>query len=278
MCGSYASQVDDGGTLAGDEIEAIALTMGLRKWEPLAEKLVEVGLWERDGERFQFHNWEFYREGGLAELKRSKEANRARQKAFRDRQKAAQDAVAAGVTAGVTEIAPVTEHNVTRNVTGNAPLCNDSNALPDPTRPDPIQPKKKHKALSAGADVVRVFEAWREANSPKAVLDGKRRAVIERRLADGHSVETLCRAARGVRRSAWNMGENPDGRKHNGCDLVFRDADHIERFAALEEAHERRVGSQPRPLDVPEETPELAAARRAGLEALQGLVEIRRTS
>ena len=130
MCGSYVSQIDEDGTLAPDEIQAIALTMGMKRWAVAVEKLVAVGLWERDGARYRFHHWDHYREGGEAELKRAKEANKARQKAFRDRQKAAADALGSGV---------VTDTSVIRNVTDNGPTRNESNALPDPTRPDPTK-------------------------------------------------------------------------------------------------------------------------------------------
>lgn len=83
VCGSYASsQVATGdGFLASDEVESIAASIGCRKkWEPLARKLVEVGLWEAADGGYFFHDWAHYRDGGDAELARRRENDRKRKK------------------------------------------------------------------------------------------------------------------------------------------------------------------------------------------------------
>lgn len=86
MCGSYASsQASDGcGILEPDEVEAIALTLGLKAWKRAAEKLVSVGLWHYEGRGYVFHDWDHYREGnGEAVLERRREKDAARKRALR---------------------------------------------------------------------------------------------------------------------------------------------------------------------------------------------------
>lgn len=74
-----------------------------------------------------------------------------------------------------------------------------------------------------------VFEHWKRAtNKPRAVLDNKRRDLIERRLAEGHLPEDLKAAIDGYARSAWHRGENDRKRPFLGLDLMLRDAAHIE--------------------------------------------------
>lgn len=82
VCGSYASsQVATGdGFLASDEVESIAASIGCRRWEALAQKLVDVGLWEAADGGFFFHDWAHYREGGDAELERRRENDRKRKR------------------------------------------------------------------------------------------------------------------------------------------------------------------------------------------------------
>lgn len=96
---------------------------------------------------------------------------------------------------------------------------------------------KRGKAL----DVTRVWEAYVEAwqahhtgqgGSPP-VLDAKRKKLIQDRLA-AFSADDLIAAARGVWRSSWNVSE-----KRTQADIVFRDAEHVERFRDLEHAAAR---------------------------------------
>jgi uncharacterized phage protein (TIGR02220 family) len=74
-----------------------------------------------------------------------------------------------------------------------------------------------------------VFEHWRKAvGKAKSVLDAKRRDLIDRRLAEGNSVEDLKAAIDGYARSPWHNGENDRHRKFLGLELMLRDAAHIE--------------------------------------------------
>ncbi|WP_454677479.1 hypothetical protein [Achromobacter marplatensis] len=69
-------------------------------------------------------------------------------------------------------------------------------------------------------------------NSPRSVLDEKRRKVIRRALKEGHSADDLRRAIRGCSKTPHNMGQNDRREKYNGIDLILRSADQIDRFIA----------------------------------------------
>lgn len=90
-----------------------------------------------------------------------------------------------------------------------------------------------------------IFDAWRQATGhQRAAFTAKRRRLLELRFAERinggppeesarEAAADLLAAAVGVARSAWNMGDNPDRVRYDSFELVFRDAGHVERFAAL---------------------------------------------
>lgn len=81
--------------------------------------------------------------------------------------------------------------------------------------------------------VVIVFDFWKTTmNSPRSVLDKTRKRRIEGALKN-FSIDDLKKAITGCRDSPWNMGENPQRTKYNGVDVIFRDAENIERFMSL---------------------------------------------
>jgi hypothetical protein len=90
--------------------------------------------------------------------------------------------------------------------------------------------KKKNKSWSK-PDVVRVFTYWQSVlDHPKAILTTGRETIIRARLKDGYSVESLEQAIDGCKRSAWHMGENPEGKVYDGLDLIFRSGEYVEKF------------------------------------------------
>lgn len=135
VAGSYASsQVsDESGLLAADEVEALALTMGIRQWKRVADKLVTVGLWEatvdeQGGPAYAFHDWEDYRPGGEAELQRRRDRDAERKrKAYQARK--LPDASA--------ETPPVSsEISAEKSKEKRERRSENSPHLPDPSRPD----------------------------------------------------------------------------------------------------------------------------------------------
>ncbi|CAL7964446.1 conserved hypothetical protein [Gammaproteobacteria bacterium] len=76
-----------------------------------------------------------------------------------------------------------------------------------------------------------IFEHWkRTMNYPEAKLDNDRRGWIFRALKN-HTIEKLCEAITGCSRTPRNMGDNDRGECYNGLHVIFKDEDHIERFA-----------------------------------------------
>ncbi|QKQ48508.1 hypothetical protein [Achromobacter denitrificans] len=131
----------------------------------------------------------------------------------------------------------------------SVPLAESSTA-PSPS-PSPSPSPKDQTPLSADADrgapadvqespaapkpdpVQEVFAYWQEVmNSPRSVLDDKRRKVIRGALKAGHSADDLRRAIRGCSKTPHNMGQNDRREKYNGIELILRSADQIDRFIA----------------------------------------------
>lgn len=136
------------------------------------------------------------------------------------------------------------------------------------------------KTSAKADDIQAVFAAWVAArrdhhpagSTPK--LDVGRRKAIADRLREGHDVPTLVRAVEGIWRSAWHRGENDRRQSYTDLTLALRDAEHVERFAAVADsqtdlrARPRQVvelfGESARPPE-PEPTPEARAETSAAL-------------
>ena len=81
-CGSYTSSFESpDGALADDEVAGRAALLGVKRWRSLADRLVDVGLWDRTATGFKFHNWQDYLPGAEAELARRKASDRERKRA-----------------------------------------------------------------------------------------------------------------------------------------------------------------------------------------------------
>lgn len=84
--------------------------------------------------------------------------------------------------------------------------------------------------------MVAVFEHWKKIMSKRSdvLLDEQRKRVIKRALSKfGYDEAQLKKAIEGCANSAWYMGENPDGMKHNSLHVIFRNADQIEKFIEM---------------------------------------------
>jgi hypothetical protein len=86
-------------------------------------------------------------------------------------------------------------------------------------------------------ETAELFEHWRRVMShPKARLDRKRLARCEWALKH-YGLETAKLAIEGCARSDWHMGRDPrsSGRRFDDLGLIFRDAEHVERFLGMPE-------------------------------------------
>ena len=101
--------------------------------------------------------------------------------------------------------------------------------------------------------VEQVFEYWQtEWGHPKAVLDRKRRRLIEARLKD-FTVEQLRDAIAGYKHSPWHTGTDPKGKGvvYDGLQTLLQDSAHVETGLRLF-AHPPRPPPQDEKLSVVE--------------------------
>lgn len=83
---------------------------------------------------------------------------------------------------------------------------------------------------------MRVFDEWvrwcKSSRGPRPALNEERIVTIGAAIAD-YGVETCVNAVVGCSYSDWHMGQNPQGKKYNDIELIFRNAQNIERFAGM---------------------------------------------
>lgn len=129
----------------------------------------------------------------------------------------------------VSGLSPSTEHR--------APSTEETKTLVD------------QEAGRPPGDVLQVFEHWRTVMAtPKSILDKKRRAAVQARLAEGRTVEDLKAAIDGCAKTPHNMGVNDRGEKFNDLELICRNGPNVERFMRNAQAPPR-PGAAPAPLE-----------------------------
>lgn len=81
-----------------------------------------------------------------------------------------------------------------------------------------------------------VFDHWvatmKSKSAVRCVFSDKRRRLISRRL-DEYDLATCLAAIDGCAASDFHMGQNSRNRAYNSIELIFRDAEHVERFAEI---------------------------------------------
>ena len=102
---------------------------------------------------------------------------------------------------------------------------------PKQTRPRISTKQRNAKAKEISDEAVKiVWDYWvKTMGSTRAVLDHERKVKIAASIHD-YGIEASCQAIDGCASSPFHMGDNPQQKKYNGIDLIFRDADKIEGF------------------------------------------------
>lgn len=121
--------------------------------------------------------------------------------------------------------------------------------------------KDKDKA-SFLSDARTVFEHWQERlGHPDAKFSDDRKQKIVARLREGFTVERLCQAIDGCAATPYNMGENPQGKRYDSIDLIFRNAGKVDEFAerTSDRAGERRPDVNARRARIEKAKAQLAA-------------------
>ena len=89
------------------------------------------------------------------------------------------------------------------------------------------------------ADIQRVFDHWvttmRSNKSSRTKLDEKRKLFIGAAVHD-YGVDDCLKAITGCSMSPFHMGANRNKKRYDSLELIFRDADHIEKFCDIAEA------------------------------------------
>jgi uncharacterized phage protein (TIGR02220 family) len=81
-----------------------------------------------------------------------------------------------------------------------------------------------------------VFEYWSQImNHSKAIMDSKRRRVIDARLKEGYSVEQLKQAIDGCKASSFHQGQNDRQQIYDDIELICRSASNVDKFIQISE-------------------------------------------
>lgn len=101
--------------------------------------------------------------------------------------------------------------------------------------------QRNEKAKSISDEAIKiVWDHWvKVMGSNRAVLDHDRKVKIAASIHD-YGIEASCLAIDGCASSPFHMGNNPQQKKYNGIDLIFRDADKIEGFIQRTEKRDAR--------------------------------------
>jgi hypothetical protein len=117
--------------------------------------------------------------------------------------------------------APSIEQSMVQDASALLAKCSSEESRGDKRRVEKIPPTPQGGAIT-------VFEHWQKVfGHPKAILDGKRRRLIETQLQQ-FSTEDLCTSIDGYRVSPFHQGQNKDGKVYDGLELILRDAQHVE--------------------------------------------------
>ena len=228
--------------------------------EELAERLVKAGLWELVKGGWQIHDYADYQREAMKDARderRKWEAERkAKQRAAKrpgnppTEKQAPPEECPGGTGVGQYRGTGVGHVDGTPVGQGLGQAQETSVSLSHPSRPDPSRPVPEietdkvesapetadgsaadaaREEASTAAKVREVFGHWQKVfEHPRARLDGKREALIRRRLRE-YDAATLCRVIDGYARDPFTLGENDRATKYDDIELLLRDAKHVEK-------------------------------------------------
>ncbi len=120
----------------------------------------------------------------------------------------------------------------------------ETETVTDIREPEP-EPVIREALRARREQVATVFDHWRSTmNHPKAVLDDKRRKMIETRIKDGYSLADLMDAITGCSLSPFHMGQNDQGARYDGLELILRAVSQVDKFIAIHRKPPRALGRQ----------------------------------
>lgn len=126
-------------------------------------------------------------------------------------------------------------------------ILSDSNALAECKQVDSTEREREESRERAEKreNTMLVFNSWRDIlNHKKSKLDAKRKKEINEALSLGYSPQDLQQAIIGCSMSEYHMGKNDRGQKYDSINLIFRNADLIDKFIGIAERGGAKVGKQ----------------------------------
>lgn len=96
--------------------------------------------------------------------------------------------------------------------------------------------RAKKAAMISDAAVIEVWEYWtsvmRAGSKRKPVLDATRRQILGAAIHD-YEVQGCKDAIDGCALSEFHMGRNKMNKRYDSVELIFRDAEHVEKFQEI---------------------------------------------
>lgn len=92
-----------------------------------------------------------------------------------------------------------------------------------------LNPKNHRRASSTWPTIWSAYTARHPATKPTE----KRRRLLAAREREGYDEQTLLAAIEGNHADPWCSGDNPGGKTYHSFELIFRDAAHVEQYAAI---------------------------------------------
>lgn len=88
-------------------------------------------------------------------------------------------------------------------------------------------------SAKANNSVFEIFSYWKEVmkKTNQAKLTKERDKLIKARLDEGYTVDQIKMAIYGCSVTPHNMGQNENGKRYDGIELICRSGSHVERFA-----------------------------------------------
>jgi hypothetical protein len=227
----YANTNLTDGFIPAGALPMLAMSSPAKSAE-LAAKLVAARLWDEAEGGYRIHDYSDWNPSA-AEVRAKRQANTDRVQKHRAGTKVPPKAAG---NAPVTRYTPVAVTPPYADVTPPLSFSSPS-PTPDGEKNTPLPPRAEGEGLASKAktptDRERVFAEWcRVMDSPRSKIDKKRAARIDWALAT-YGLEVCTQAIAGCRADPFSMGQNDRGRKFNDATLIFRDAEHVEKFAAL---------------------------------------------
>jgi len=126
-------------------------------------------------------------------------------------------------------------------------ILSDSNLLQENKNCASTEREEREKRGRAEEreNTMLVFNCWRDVLGHKrANLDAKRKKEIRTALSLGYSSDELQQAIIGCSKSDFHMGVNDRGQKYDSINLIFRDADQIDKFIMIATNGGAKAGRQ----------------------------------